>query len=65
MGVVLLLYEVIHGEVDFNLNVGLVTLGVTAHMQGRTLSNYLSPCKIYELMHLEKGCFVSFSPERN
>lgn len=33
------LFEVIHGEVDFNLNAGLVTLGVAAHMQGRTLSN--------------------------
>lgn len=45
MRVLLLLFEVIHSRVDFNLNVGLVTLGVIAHVQARTLSNYLSPCK--------------------
>lgn len=45
MRLLLLLSDVIHGEVDFNLNVELVILWVTAQVQARTLHNYLLPCK--------------------
>lgn len=41
--VLLLLFEVIHGELDFNLTAELVPLG--GHMQGRTLSSHLSSCE--------------------
>lgn len=41
--VLLLLFEAIHGELDFNLTAELVPLG--GHMQGRTLSSHLSSCE--------------------
>ena len=37
-------FEVICGGVDCNLNVMLVILEVTIHMQAGMASNYLSPC---------------------
>ena len=62
----LLLFEVSHGEVDFHLNVGLVTFGgQRAHARQDTEQLTFPHVKIYELVYLEKGCFVSFSPERN
>lgn len=45
MRVLLLLFEVIHGEVLCNLNAVLVTLGVIAPTQARMPSSYPSPWK--------------------
>lgn len=54
----MLLFEVIHGEVDFNLNVELVS-----HARSDTKQLTFHHVKIDELVDVEKGCFVFYPKE--
>jgi hypothetical protein len=60
--VLLLLFEVIQAEVDFNLNVGLVYFGgVTAQCKLGHSAIIFHHVKIYEPVHLEKGYLLFFT----